>query len=824
MLPLAFALFFFSGVFALIYEVAWVRACSLHFGSTTVAIATVVALFMAGLALGAGLAGAFAKRIRTPLLAYGILEAILGLFALVSLKVIELCSALFLKLGPAVIDDFNVITALRIGLVGAALLIPTICMGATLPILTLLVSARSETPGRHTGLLYAVNTVGACFGCALCGCALLPAFGLAQTVKATAFVNLAAAVLAIACRGAAADPARGSTPESAQSVPRRLQAFAFICGLAALICEVAWTRVSVLLIGGSIYAFSIVLTIFLAGLGVGGYIASLFPFRSPERSRVFLGSIAVAAAAAIALSTRTFPHLGELFIYLFDPNDKNYETYFRNQVAVVSVILLLPSILLGAILPCALRLVVTHADSSARNVARLYTWNTAGSILGSLVCGLILIPVVGLQTALWIAQLLLCAAAFIAFEGFASGAGKRSATTARAGALCLFAASLFAITPRWDQQLMTSGVANYVSSFKNQGVTSLKTYLSNQEELLFYRDGVTATVTVLRDKQSPNHDLYISTNGKIDGSSHFDMPTQRLLAHFPLLLHPAPKRVCVIGLGTGTSAGSAALYPVDRVDVAEIERAMVEGARFFKNENHSVHDNPKVTIRVTDGRFHVAVMPNMYDVIMSEPSNPWLAGAADLFTVDFFAQASTSLRPGGIFAQWIHMYNLQPESLRIAVRSFQQVFPYVFIGITVPATDIVLLGTSQPLKLNAAQIAERMQIPAIADDLSDPRVNVQTPAQLLSRIWLSPQDVQRLAGVGLLHTDNQPVLAYEAARSLFDQTRQENVQLLLKYARGAQNWLDLNGVPQAEQQRLADDIAAESLKLAPQGTKELWRH
>ncbi len=310
--------------------------------------------------------------------------------------------------------------------------------------------------------------------------------------------------------------------------------------------------------------------------------------------------------------------------------------------------------------------------------------------------------------------------------------------------------------------------------------------------MLFYQDGLTATVTVSDSKEQTRRvTRRIQINGKTDGSDTGDLGTQRLSAHFPLLMHPEPRNVCVIGMGTGCTAGSAALHDsVERVTLVELERAVVEGARLFEHVNHDVHNHPKVDIRVTDGRFFLNAHPAAFDVIISEPSNPWLAGTSDLFTREYFVRGAAALRPNGLFCQWIQAYQLSSESLRAILNAFGQVFGHVYVVSSTPA-DLLLLGSTQPLPLDLGRFERRVAASkAIQQDLLNPHVDVRSVNELLVRLRVGPQRFQDLVGTDAdLHTDDLPVVAYRGPRELYRPSTTEVDGLIRRSADGAAPYL-----------------------------------
>jgi spermidine synthase len=391
-----------------------------------------------------------------------------------------------------------------------------------------------------------------------------------------------------------------------------------------------------------------------------------------------------------------------------------------------------------------------------------------------------------------------------AVAGAATSRRATSVLTSSAAALTVLL-GIFFWTPPWNRQLMSSGMTYYASYLdKELKGTALVKDLESKEELLYYRDGLTATVTVTRERKKSEPNLLIATNGKYDGSSGYDLSTQRLSAHLPLLLHPSPRDVCIVGMGTGCTAGSAALYPqVERITVAEIEDAMVEGSRHFASVNHDVHKNPKVRIEVTDGRLWLRLRPGAYDVAISEPSSCWLAGASDLFTSEFWRLGRRALKPGGIFLQWIQLYGMSPENFQIVVRTFQDVFPNSYLcSSSLVESDVLMVGSMEPLVLDAEQIAARMRPPRIRDDLAVDEVSIFSAVDLLARIRLGPKEVRPLGGTGPLNTDELPRVAYTAPRDQYRSTGRENSALIGAHARG------IGGYLPAPSRRQLEDLAA----------------
>jgi spermidine synthase len=312
----------------------------------------------------------------------------------------------------------------------------------------------------------------------------------------------------------------------------------------------------------------------------------------------------------------------------------------------------------------------------------------------------------------------------------------------------------------------------------------LKSSLYNRYKLLFYKDGLTATVTVTRNVRVEHQPLGITINGKYDGSSHEDMENQRLLAHVPLLFHPNPQKVAVVGMGTGCTAGSASLYGIDKLTVIEIEPAVIEGARLFTEYNHDVLNNPKVAFKTTDARLFFRLNADPYDVIISEPSNPWLAGPSDLFTLEFFQLTANSMKENALFCQWIQLYALSPENVKTIICTFTKVFPYTYLISSSLDNEILLLGAKTEFYPDILAARKRMEQKEIREDLADPNVDILNIFDLAARFRLGPKEIQQLVEEGAVNTDDLPVVAYQAPKELYIRTNEENMTLLSRFSKG----------------------------------------
>jgi len=752
-----------TGAAALVYQVLWTRQLTLLLGHTVAAISTVLATFMAGLALGSVLAARILPRTAPSCWAraYALLEVGIGGCALL----------------------FPVIAGTARGGLVVLLLLPTTFMGATLPLLTGLAGAHVETAGRVAGTLYAANTLGAVAGSLASVLFLLPRLGVGRSTLLAVTLNLAAAavVAGLARRPPAPDPAppgrkpgskalarRSSPAESEAHLPARaVLAVASLSGLGALADEVAWTRALVLLIGPTVHAFAFILATVVAGIALGSAAAAatLARWRRPATLLALLEAAAAAASLAVVL---TIGHLPSAVGRLVQAHADRVSRLMTLELAGIFGLLVLPCALFGAAFPVAVQLMARHAGGAVPAAAAVYAWNTVGAVLGAVLTGFVVLPRLGIQGTLVAAAAVHALAAAVALAG-----GSPARRWAAASLLAAFALGGVALPP-WDRELLSGGVYKYaVYAAPGRIEEELRA-----GELVYYREGAEVTVSVKRVGGT----LSLAVDGKVDATSGGDMLTQRLLAHLPLLLHPDPREACVIGLGSGVTAGSALAHPLRRLEAVEISPEVTEAARLFGRFNRGVLDDPRLALRVGDGRNHLLRTGRRYDVIISEPSNPWMAGVSSLFTRDFFALARSRLAPGGLFCQWAHIYNMHPRDLRTVVGGFADAFPDSALFL-VNEGDVLLVGGAPVLPaVEIGALGRRMAEPAVRADLAE--VEVRSPAGLATLYTLGGAALARFAQDAPRHTDDRPRLEFSAPRFLHADTARENRARILEAARG----------------------------------------
>jgi spermidine synthase len=754
-----------SGAAALVYEVVWLRMLGLVVGHAVDALAAVLAAFMAGLALGAALFGRLAGRLRRPLAACAWLEGGIAAYAALLPSAVAALPLASLPLRGALGLSYGGSSLMQTALAGVLLLPPTVLMGGTLPLLTQAVGRAHAAAARIAGAIYALNTGGAVLGALAAGYWLLPAAGNRKTGWIAAGANLAAAaLLRMAARRAPSAPVAAAVAgESGQPRGRAwlIPAAMAVSGAAAMVFEIAWARALSLVIGSSTYAFTAVLVVVLIGIAAG---SAVYAWRWGGRPAgpAALGVVELGVGLFAALALLGFERLPDLV--LAGLRWSAAPGWVALLQILVSALALLPAtVCIGASFPCALAATAVGGAGVGRQVGRLYAANTVGAVAGVILGGLVLIPGWGVHAALKTAIVasLLVAAALLA----ASGRGARRLIPA---AVSLAAAAAVALAPAWDTRVMSSGPAIYAKRYLSLGRPGGLRQIAAEGTVLFYRDGRSGTVAVTR--QGP--DTLLRINGKIDAGSVTDMPTQLMVAHLPLLAHPSPGAVFILGLGSGATAAAAARHPVERVDVLEIEPAVVEASRFFAGEQGGALDDPRVRIVIGDGRSFLRSAGARYDVIISEPSNPWVQGMAGLFSAEFFALARQRLLPGGVMLQWVQSYNLAPDDLKMVVATFRSAFPSTSVWESMPG-DFLLLGRVEPAPLDLGRLRARWEaLPRVRADFE--RLGIRGWPGVLGFFAMREDDAARLGAGGELNTDDRLPLEFSAPRSLYVDTSMQN--------------------------------------------------
>lgn len=785
---------FVSGMAALVYEVLWVRDLGYLFGGSAQALSAVVAAFLAGLALGAFVAGRRVQPGPRLLWRYAQLELAIALFApLAPWLIAGLDRALLDAWWPWLIER-ELATPVRF-LVTFLLLLPaTACMGATLPLLCTAFAGGEEKSGALIGRLYGWNTLGGVAGCLLAGFVLVEQVGLWKSRLVAAAFNVALALLAwrrdraqlrAAASGALSTAAAAATPSSSSSATSasgrgaarpplreppidRAPSLAWPCWAGALVAtsalsivlEFGWTRLMALGVGGTTYAFSIVLALYLAGLGLGALVAAALARRGVSSLRLLIASQLLLALLLLALH----PFVDELVAAvggaLYDATARAESAMpgARARLALLlgGVLVGLPSLLLGIAFPALSELRVAATGQLGRGIGASYLLSTAGGVAASLATHFWLLPALGLERTLFAASLAVGVVAALLIALARGGAGRGAGGGARrialaAGVLVAVAAGGFAVQQRgrWDPRAIYGGVGLY-------GPRAL----AAERQLLEVRDGASCSVAVF----AQGAERSLAVNGKVDATSRGDMGTQLLLAWLPQLLARESKETFVLGYGAGVTAAAASRYG-GRVTCAEIEEEVLAVSHHFADVNRAAHADPNIALIADDGRALLRRAPVRYDVITTEPSNPWLAGMAGLFTVEFYELCRERLAPGGVLCQWVQLYWSSPDDYQAIFATLGSVFPHVAIWKTTSG-DTLMLGAMEPLALDPAALAQRAaERPWLAPSLAGSSASLA--AQLAPMVLLAGADARAFADAGPRRIrDDVPFLEFSAARHM----------------------------------------------------------
>lgn len=773
--------FVLSGASALFYQVIWVRLLSTFFGNTTLALSVCLTAFMSGLALGSYLFGRWADRWGRPFRAYALLEMVIGSYGFLSPYLLQVVKSGYLALAGRWPLDSPALIGYQFLACFLVLLLPTSLMGGTLPIMTKGVVRRLDSLGRELAWLYGLNTLGAAAGALLVGFFLLPVLGLRASICLAAITNLALGLVMFRQDGRAlatrqpektrVEPARARADAPAPPLPRALLYLLVVgfglAGFSGLALEVAWGRALCVYMGSSVYAFSTVLFSVLVGLALGSVLMTWL-FTRYRITLAWFAGLEVAAGFATLLLTLCYIYLAQVFHALVLRYQQNYPLLLFLEVMVVLTFLLVPTVLAGAAFPLLSRLLIQDQDRVSRGVGSLYSANTVGCIVGSFAAGFLLIPMIGIRSTV-----LVCAACYV-LTGAAVLLYQRGRARLVGGVAVMSFAAALLLAPSWRYDLMSAGMFD-------AGITAESVFSPHAFTVPYYREGSVCTVSVLEDEDGT---LSLRVNAKRDASSSgLDRLTQAMSAHLPLLLADRVDNVLVVGLGCGASAGAASLHPAKRIDCVEIEPAVAEAARLFTKVNQNVLADPRFHLIFADARNYLAASREQYDVITSEPSNPWVVGVAGLFTVEHFQACRDRLAEDGLVCQWLHLYGMDPKDFLSIVSAFVKVFPNATLwGVDRNGLDLVLIAKKQPWKVDFPRLTERMAgLPRVQEDL---RVEgLDDPYVFLASLVRGPKDLQQMAAAGRPNTDDLPTLEFSAPRNLYRTTgQQDNARVLAQFA------------------------------------------
>jgi spermidine synthase len=726
------------------------------------------------LAAGSAWLGPWSERRAHPLALYGWLEVGTAVTGALSLAGLAGVRSVYFAAYPHAAGHDSILLLLRFAGAALVLFLPTFFMGGTLPILVRAVTRNSAELGKRLARLYWVNTAGAVAGTIAAGFLLLPAIGLRETFAVAVVLNVLAAALALLLSRSEA-PASELTPAaSPTTAPQRISVterpipwLLLICfamvGATAMAYEVGWTRLLATQLGSSTYAFTLMLATFLTGIVLGSALFEWWVRRHQvQRSTFALTQTLMALASLVCLVA--FPFLPQLLPTVLKATHRSFHGLVLAQFAISALAMLPVAILFGFNFPVVTLLLGGREDTASATVGRAYAWNTLGAIVGAIAAGFFLLPALGsfhLLAATAGANLVLATLLY------ATAMPRRIFASALSAALLLAVAFVGFSSYFYDPDMAAFSTMLYWNIDRPLSVREN----AHSMDVVYFADGLNSTISVTRT----NDLITLRTNGKADASNH-DVRTQLMLGHLGAIAHPGLKRVLVIGFGGGMTLSALARYPeVERLDCVEIEPAVLGAAPLLTELNRHVLDDPRVHIIYDDARNFLFTSRDQYDLIVSEPSNPWMAGIATLYTQEFYHAAQQRLAPGGVFVQWVQAYALFPDDLRMIAATFLSEFPRTTLWHG-EVNDFLLMATSPPTGQMLDRIQSLWNQPLLRDDFD--QLGWKDPEGLLAYYYLSDAELRDFARGAPLNTDDRTLLEYHAppallVRGLEDQNHAE---------------------------------------------------
>jgi len=776
--PVTLVCFFLTGVTGLVYELVWVRMLILSFGSTQFAVTTVLTTFMAGLAIGSLLFGRLIDRYEHPLRVYGILEMVLGGYCILTPLIFSAIKSLYLSLFSGGGVQYAAFNPTQFMLAFGGIILPSILMGGTLPVLTKYFTATREEIGFKVGLLYALNTFGSVVGCLATGLFLLYLLGVTSTIYLAGMIDILIGVVIVTLSrrslSSRRETARAVQPEATVGeidgggegtepvtpAARRIVIAVFaVSGFAALAYEVLWTRIFSLIIGSSIYAFTIMLATFLFGIGVGSIVFAPFIDRR-KKPLLWFAILELIIGLAALLAVPLYRRLPFIFLGLHESLSQHFWLFLAAQFLLCAAVMVIPTLCMGAIFPTVSRIYTSGLDKIGQKIGNIYFFNTAGAIAGSFVSGFIMIPTLGVQPSILLTAAISTALGLLLL--LISPVAKVKRLVA-AGVTALFFIVVLYNTPSWSMMVMTMGA--YVNPIDNRALEALEE-TGAYGELLFYREGINAIVTVRRE--ADGRTISYQSNGKYEAKSVDSKPGKAwsLLGHLPMLFSNSAESALLVGVGSGITLGAMAQYPLKEIDVVEIEPAVVEAAHFFAVANNHALEDPRVTVHTTDGRNFLLTGKKKYDVIISAVSDPWITGVSNLFTEEYFREVKNRLSEDGIVALWFQNYRISTDDLKIGLNTFASVFPNVSLWVHYAGTsDMIVIGSNRPHSFDMEKLAGQMKQEQLGRDLA--RIEMNSPYDILNLFLMGNDDIRRYIQGAPLNRDDRPILEFALPKLLY---------------------------------------------------------
>ncbi len=752
-------LFFLSGCAALIYEIVWFQLLKLTIGSSALSLGITVSIFMGGMCIGSYLYHRFVSTHHHPLKAYAYLEAGIGIFAVINLFFIPKIAELYFSVGGY--GFWSILTRSMVATM--FLLPPTIFMGSTLPAIARWV--KSDRKGTASlGLFYSTNIVGAVCGVFLAGFYLLKEHDVYVASFFATAINVIVVLIAIMlAKRFTYESDQKDTSTHLSSKAKYIYLIAGLSGFCALGAQIIWTRLLANFYGGTVYTFSIILIVFLLGLGIGSTIGSrVVAWRHSSFTYLFI--ILIAAVPAIWWAGYAINEvLHQIFLFGIEPNNyvaqSNWVSKSLLDFVRTTIALLPATIIWGASFPVALACIAQKNTDTGAYAGKLYAANTLGAVVGALLFSVAIIPISGTTFAQQMIVFFAYTAIVIFIFFYYPKDLKFKPIAVQTLALSLVASNLLFIVISTSTNFNMQLWGRTLQAWRSSDIVAIE-------------EGVNSTVgiTTFRKSNSLKDYHYIHISGKIVASNdERDMNIQRQLGHLPAIIHGEPKSALIIGFGAGVTAGTFTQYEsIDRIVIVEIEpRVPKLSGKFFKNENYDVLNDPRTELIIDDGRHFLATTKEKFDIISTDPIHPWVRGASSLYTTEFYQLASNRLNPGGYITQWVPFYETDEAAVKSQVATFFKAFPNASIWNSqsgMQGYDVTLLGTKETLRINEEHILNMMKQPLLAPSLAE--TNINNIISFLSHYSGNKSDISNWLQNAELNDDKNLRLEYLAGKAL----------------------------------------------------------
>lgn len=749
-------IFFISGAAGLIYEVAWARLLGLAFGTSVASVTVVLVAYMAGLGLGGLYFGRRADRSADPRRLFAVLELGIGLAALLVALILSRLPGIYRSLYWLLTGKSAVSLFLAFVLAALVLFVPTFFMGGTLPAIVKAYLGRQNGLGEGVGRLYGFNTLGGVLGAVLAGYYFIPVLGINAALLSAVFLNLSLAFLGWFMKPArAAEKDLKPAPSEIAAVPARLRSWTLIiaaaAGLTGMACEILWFRGLSTYLTNSTYSITAILAVFLAGLGLGGWLFGRFAARikSPV---LLLARIEIVIGLSALFTGAFFSRLSGILFTLAGWMGNPWVRVFLPGLILGLIVMALPAVFMGVNFPLLVRIYNHDPTRVGTGIGRLFFLNTLGSMAGPVITTFLLIPGLGVVKGIALVSLVnLFLGTGTLFFCQPSPARRRFAALQ----LPIYAlAVIFAVIGARESRLLPP---------------SLFRAANRRDQVLYYRETAAGTVVASEDRLTGIRACYVN-NSAVCGTTYDALKVVKMLGHLPFLVDPASREVLVVGFGIGITTACLAGHGPERIDCAEICPGVRSAAQFFSDFNRYVYRSPTVHFFPGDGRNILLLSRKKYDIISCDPTHPTL-GCGNLYTREYFQLYRDHLNRGGVVSQYLPLHKLSPEEFRSLVRTFASVFPHTTVWLG--HSHGILLGTDHELKLDFKALREFLV--RTGDDILD------DPYQMATALILDEKGVEEFSRGAGLHTDNRPFLEFFNPISLKGENWEWNLRQLLAH-------------------------------------------